>query len=50
MPFIRAISETSPTSQLYVTFLRKCAIEPKSQAAAEDNGQRRTIPAVSVAA
>ncbi len=28
MPFIRAISETSPTSKLNVTFLRTCAIDP----------------------
>ena len=38
MPFIRAISETSPTSQLYVTFLRTCAIEPND--AGHSRGKR----------
>jgi hypothetical protein len=38
MPFIRAISDTSPTSQLDVTFLRPCAIEPKD--AGRSRGQR----------
>ena len=50
MPFIRAISEKSPTSQLYVTFLQTCAMEPKTQAAAEENGQRRTTAAMSASA
>ncbi len=38
MPFIRAISDTSPTSQLNVTFLRTCAIEPN---AGRSRGQRK---------
>ncbi len=38
MPFIRAISETSPTSQLSLTSLRTCAIEP--QYAGRSRGQR----------
>jgi hypothetical protein len=38
VPFIRAISGTSPTSQLNVTFLQKCAIEPKF--ADRSRGQR----------
>ena len=51
VPFIRAISDTSPTRKLNVTFLRTCAIEPlKMQALAEDNGQRRTTAAASVSA
>ena len=29
MPFIRAISDTSPTSKLNVTFLQTCAMEPQ---------------------
>jgi hypothetical protein len=48
VPFIRAISDTSPTSQLNVTFLRTCA--SKTQATAEDNGQRRTTAAMSASA
>ena len=28
MPFIRAISDTSPTSKLNVTFLQTCAMKP----------------------
>ncbi len=38
MPFIRAISDTSPTSQLSLTSLRTCAIEP--QYAGRSRGQR----------
>jgi hypothetical protein len=37
-PFIRAISDTSPTSKLNVTFLRTCAIDPKD--AGRSRGQR----------
>ena len=29
VPFIRAISDTSPTNQLNVTFLHTCAMEPR---------------------
>ena len=38
MPFICAISDTSPTSKLNVTFLQRCAIEP--QYAGRSRGQR----------
>ena len=38
VPFICAISDTSPTSKLNVTFLRTCAIEPKD--AGRSRGQR----------
>ncbi len=37
-PFIRAISDTSPTSKLNVTFLQTCAIEP--QYAGRSRGQQ----------
>ena len=40
MPFIRAISDTSPTSQLNVTFLQTSAIEPLRQDAGRSRGQR----------
>jgi hypothetical protein len=38
MPFIRAISDTSPTSQLNVTFLQPCATESWPQPRATDSG------------
>ena len=38
VPFICAISDTSPTSKLNVTFLQRCAIEP--QYAGRSRGQR----------
>ncbi len=38
MPFIRAISDTSPTSQLNVTFLQPSVLEP--QYAGRSRGQR----------
>jgi hypothetical protein len=47
VPFIPAISDTSPTSQLNVTFLQ---ITRLTQAAAEDDGQRRTTAAASASA
>ncbi len=38
MPFIRAISDTSPTSKLNVTFLRTCATERRPQPRTTDSG------------
>jgi hypothetical protein len=40
VPFIRAISDTSPTSQLNVTFLQPSVLEP--QYAGRSRGQRTT--------
>jgi hypothetical protein len=37
-PFIRAISDTSPTSKLNVTFLRTCATERWPQPRSTDSG------------